>query len=108
MNSAALEYSTDSIVLIGDRAQPGTGQPSQHRYAANGQVTRSVRLAGRDQVEAAVAAARAAFPAWRDLDPNVRRDKLLRFAALVREKVAVLAAVTTLDAGITAEMAVAY
>src|SRR5271156_5702407 len=107
MKAAALELSTDSIVLIGDRSEAGSGRIVQHCYAANGEITRTIQLAGITQIERAVATARAAFPAWRDLDPNVRRDKLLRFAALVRDRAPSLAAVTTLDAGITAEMALA-
>ena len=37
---------------------------------ATAEVMESVRRAGADEVDAAVAAARAAFPAWRDVTPG--------------------------------------
>ncbi|TRW47682.1 aldehyde dehydrogenase [Georgenia yuyongxinii] len=50
---------------------------------ATGQVAAKVPMAGRDQVDRAVAAAAAARRMWRSVRPNKRRDMLLRLADLV-------------------------
>ncbi|CAN5187033.1 hypothetical protein BH18ACT14_BH18ACT14_19380 [soil metagenome] len=54
---------------------------------------------GRAEVEAAVEAARQAFPAWAALGPEGRAEHLLRLADLIEENVETLAAVETLDNG---------
>jgi len=67
----------------------------EHRYAATGQVQAAVGLGGPDDVDAAVAAARAAQPAWAALGPEGRRAVLMTLARLLdehREEAAELAA----------------
>jgi len=51
---------------------------------ATGQVIRRVPLASRQDVELAVAAARAAFPGWRDTTPLRRARVLMRFRELMQ------------------------
>lgn len=48
-------------------------------------VSDKVPLAGEKDVEAAVVAAEAAFPAWKRTTANQRRDMLLRFASLIEK-----------------------
>lgn len=55
--------------------------------------------AGTHEVEAAITAAQAAFPAWRDTSPRERAEHLLRAAALARQRMHELAAWQTLEAG---------
>ena len=54
---------------------------------------------GADEVNAAVEAARAAFPAWAELGPEGRGEHLFRLADLIEERVETLAAVETADNG---------
>ena len=82
--------------LIGTRwvASAASGV-HEHRYAATGQVQAAVGLGGPDDVDAAVAAARAAQPAWAALGPEGRRAVLMTLARLLdehREEAAELAA----------------
>jgi acyl-CoA reductase-like NAD-dependent aldehyde dehydrogenase len=58
-----------------------------------------VAAGGAREVEAAVAAARAAFPAWAALGPEARAPILLRFAEGLRARTKELAAVETADNG---------
>ena len=56
--------------LIGDTWRTsGAGGTYEHRYAATGEVQAEVGLAGADDVDAAVAAARSAQPAWAAAHP---------------------------------------
>jgi acyl-CoA reductase-like NAD-dependent aldehyde dehydrogenase len=58
-----------------------------------------VSAGGAPEVGAAVAAARAAFPAWAELGPKGRLPILLRFAQGITARAQELAAVETLDNG---------
>ena len=59
----------------------------------------AVAAGGAEEVDAAVRAARAAFPAWAALGPEGRLPILERFAAGIRNRAAALAAVETADNG---------
>src|SRR5437899_2758741 len=73
-------------VIIGDRLlEHGSGAVHAHIYPANGQTTREISLAGVDDVDQAVHAARAAFPTWRALTGDKRRDLMLKMAALLEQ-----------------------
>ena len=72
--------------LIGDRwTWSQADGVHEHRYAATGEVQAEVGLAGPDDVDAAVAAARRAQPAWAALGADGRRTVLLAFADLLDE-----------------------
>ena len=58
-----------------------------------------VARGGEDEVDAAVTAARQAFPAWAALGPEGRGDYLFRIADLIEERQETLAQVETLDNG---------
>ncbi len=74
-------------VIIGDRREEaGSGELLGHVYPATGEVTREIRMASRDDVGRAVQAAREAFPAWRDMPGDKRRDLFFRLAALFEER----------------------
>jgi acyl-CoA reductase-like NAD-dependent aldehyde dehydrogenase len=74
-------------LIIGDeRAQAGSGEAVAHIYPATGRVTREIRMAGPDDVDRGVAAARAAFPAWRAMPGDKRRDLFFRLAALLEAR----------------------
>ncbi len=78
--------------------------PASGAYLANydprtGKAIRPVADGDERDVEAAIAAARAAFPAWRDCRPIVRGRVLLKIAAKIREYVAELSLLETLETG---------
>jgi len=65
----------------------------------DGAVLAHISRGGAAEVDAAVAAARAAFPAWRDLGPRGRGAILHRLADLVERDLEQLAQLETLDNG---------
>jgi acyl-CoA reductase-like NAD-dependent aldehyde dehydrogenase len=69
-------------LIIGEtREERGGGASLAHIYPGTGQVTREITMAGAADVDRAVAAARAAFPAWRALPGDKRRDLMFKLAA---------------------------
>lgn len=62
-------------------------------------VADDIALAGEQDVDAAVAAAEKAFPAWRKETPRKRRDLMLRLADLITEHAETLAALARLTLG---------
>src|SRR3990170_1497568 len=71
---------------INGKAQASTSSRTAEIYnPATGQVIRRTPLAGKQDVNLAVAAARAAFPGWRDTTPLRRARILMRFRELMQE-----------------------
>jgi aldehyde dehydrogenase (NAD+) len=92
-------------LLIGsERIQVTSGGHFDHYNPATGELQNSIPLAGAKEVDAAVAAARAAAFEWRKFAPGHRRDVLLRVAELFREREASLARILTLEMGVPASM----
>jgi acyl-CoA reductase-like NAD-dependent aldehyde dehydrogenase len=56
-------------------------------------------LAGKEEVDRAVKAARAAWPEWRGWAPDRRRDVLYRLGTLIRDQIEQLSPVVTLENG---------
>jgi len=72
-----------------------TNRPEPVTNPATGEVTRHVAMASRQTVEEAIAAAEAAFPAWRDTPPIKRARIMFRFKQLLEENAdEVVAAIT--------------
>lgn len=68
--------------------------------ASTGKVIAAVQAAdAKVDLDRAVAAAREAFPAWRDTPAPEKRDLLLKLASLVEENAQMLAEVESLDSG---------
>ncbi|NND49090.1 MAG: aldehyde dehydrogenase, partial [Rhizobiales bacterium] len=59
-----------------------------HIYPGTGGITREIRMAGADDVDRAVSAARAAFPEWRDVPGDKRRNLFFKLAELLETKTA--------------------
>jgi acyl-CoA reductase-like NAD-dependent aldehyde dehydrogenase len=74
------------LIIGGERAEEGSGEKLAHIYPGTGTVTREFRMASPGDVDRAVAAAREAFPAWRALPGDKRRDLMLKAAALFEQK----------------------
>jgi malonate-semialdehyde dehydrogenase (acetylating)/methylmalonate-semialdehyde dehydrogenase len=71
--------------INGQRVHPHGGCLGEVYNPATGEVIRRVPLAGKTEIDAAVAAARAAFPAWRDTTPLRRARILTRFRELMEQ-----------------------
>ena len=84
---------------IGGRAQRGSGGLLDVFNPATGKVARRVALATGEEVRAAVASARGAWPAWADTPPVRRARVLAKFLALLNRERDALAAVITAEHG---------
>jgi malonate-semialdehyde dehydrogenase (acetylating)/methylmalonate-semialdehyde dehydrogenase len=85
---------------INGRRVPGTSGRSGPVYnPATGELTREVDFASVEEVDAAVAAAKAAFPAWRATSLSRRTEILYRIRNLVEEHRAEIAAHLTREHG---------
>ena len=85
---------------IGGRRVPAGTDRSQSVYnPATGQVARRVQLGSAADVDAAVAAARAAQPAWADVPPIRRARVMLKFLELLNQHRDALAAMITAEHG---------
>jgi acyl-CoA reductase-like NAD-dependent aldehyde dehydrogenase len=87
------------LLINGEWATASNAASFPHVDPATGRATADVLLAGPSEVDDAVAAARAAFPAWRRTPPSARRDLLLRLADLMAGAAAELAALQSLEMG---------
>jgi acyl-CoA reductase-like NAD-dependent aldehyde dehydrogenase len=66
---------------------------------ATEEVIAEVPRAGVEEVDAAVARAKAAFPAWRAVAPGDRAALLLDFAAVIEDRCEILATLEARNAG---------
>ena len=86
--------------LIAGQRVPGSGDRTLDiTDPATGQVTAQVRMADAATVDAAVAAAAAAFPAWAATPPLVRARVMFRFRDLVERHTDELARLITAEHG---------
>ena len=85
---------------IGGAATSGASTRSADVFdPATGEVARTVLLAEPSDVDAAVAAAAAAYPAWRDTSLAKRTQVLFRFRELLNARAPELAAIITAEHG---------
>ncbi len=88
------------VAIAGEqRIEQGSGAARNHIYPANGQVTARLQLAGGQEVDKAVTAARSALPGWKSASSEVRRNLLLKIADLIEQKTQELAELDTLGNG---------
>ncbi|MGP3755327.1 gamma-aminobutyraldehyde dehydrogenase [Streptomyces sp. IBSNAI001] len=91
---------TAGAQYIGGRLRPGTsGRHQDVVDPATGATVLRYELAGTDDVDAAVAAARDAFPGWSGLTPAERSEALHRFAAVLAAQAEDLAYAESLQCG---------
>lgn len=88
-----------SQYIDGRRREALTGTRDVVRDPSNGEVVADITLAGPDDVEAAVAAARAAFPDWSRATPGERSAVLQRLAGLLEAEAEDLAQTESRQAG---------
>ena len=86
--------------FIGGKVVPGSSGRQQAVWnPSTGRVARQVTLATNEEVDRAVAAANAAFPAWADTPPIRRARVLNKFLELLNENRDTLAAMITAEHG---------
>ncbi len=88
-------------IYIGGEWRRGGGEVYASHYPADGSVTAELAAASLDDVNAAIAAAHAAWqrPNWRDIKAHERAAILYRIAALIRERSEALAQLQRRDNG---------
>lgn len=74
------------IIIGGQRELPKGSARHVHLYPGTGKVTRELPMADAGDVDRAVTAGRKAFPAWRAMPGDKRRDLMFRIAALLEAK----------------------
>jgi malonate-semialdehyde dehydrogenase (acetylating) / methylmalonate-semialdehyde dehydrogenase len=85
---------------VNGRAYPGFSSRNQPVFnPATGAVSGKVALASASDVDAAVASAQAAFPAWSDLPPLRRARVMFRFLGLLNDNKDKLAHIITAEHG---------
>lgn len=85
--------------IHGERVASTSGRAQAVYNPATGAVARQVALASVDEVNAAVASAKAAFPAWSETPPIRRARVMNNFLALLNEHRDELAAMITAEHG---------
>src|SRR5210317_1929160 len=83
----AQDVDTANVVghFINGQDVADANRPEPVTNPATGKVARHVAMASRQTVEEAIAAAEAAFPAWRDTPPIKRARVMFRFKQLLEE-----------------------
>ncbi|REG48601.1 methylmalonate-semialdehyde dehydrogenase [acylating] [Paraburkholderia sp. BL6669N2] len=101
MNPVPAFTSTDDVghYINGERLPGRSGRFQDVFNPAAGQAARRVALADEEEVQHAVAAAQAAFPAWSNTPPIRRARVMHRFLQLMNEHHDTLAAIITAEHG---------
>jgi aldehyde dehydrogenase (NAD+) len=86
-------------LIGGELIRSGSGGEYGHVNPATGRVQQVIPLAGPDQVDDAVRAARSAFAQWRAWAPTRRRDVLQELARLIRRDAEELVVINALETG---------
>jgi len=101
MNKPA-ELKLDTVpVWINGKALAPSGRSGEVYNPATGQVTKRVPFCDSSLIDAAVKAAAAAFPAWRDTPPLRRARVMQEFLGLLKKNQKTLAAIVTEEHGKT-------
>ncbi|MFF3007498.1 gamma-aminobutyraldehyde dehydrogenase [Kitasatospora sp. NPDC057940] len=93
---------------IAGRQTRGSGEPFQVVNPADGSVVEQVALATTGDVDAAVAAAKAALPGWSRATPGARSEALTALAAVLASASADLARVETAQTGKPVKLATEF
>jgi malonate-semialdehyde dehydrogenase (acetylating)/methylmalonate-semialdehyde dehydrogenase len=93
------EISTLGHFINGRAVRSESGRSGDVFNPATGQVSARVGLAGADEMDRAIAAAHAAFPAWSALSPLRRSRVMFKFKELVEKNMDRLAALITAEHG---------
>ena len=87
------------LYINGQWVAPSGGKYFTTTNPATGEKLAECAEATKEDVDAAVQAAWAAFPAWRDLEPDKRAAILLKIADIIDENKELLATIESMDNG---------
>jgi succinate-semialdehyde dehydrogenase/glutarate-semialdehyde dehydrogenase len=93
------EYPGIALYINGESVQGAGGRGDDVVNPATEEVIGRVPFAESSDVDAAIAAAKAAFPKWRDAGPDFRSGILLKAAGLLHQRAAEIGRVMTLEEG---------
>jgi aldehyde dehydrogenase (NAD+) len=79
----------------------GSGGTYEHHNPVSGRLQAIIPLAGKIEIDRAVARAKDAAQAWRRWRPEARREALIKLADLIEENVGDFARLAALDGGMT-------
>ena len=79
----------------------GSGGTYEHHNPVSGRLQATIPLAGKIEIDRAVARAKDAAQAWRRWRPEARREALIKLADLIEENVGDFARLAALDGGMT-------
>lgn len=99
MESSSNTVQSFQLFINGEWIDAKSGKTFSTHNPGNGDVISNIAEAGVEDVDAAVRAAAAAFPAWQKKSGSVRSKLLLKLAQLVESNAAELARLESLDAG---------
>jgi acyl-CoA reductase-like NAD-dependent aldehyde dehydrogenase len=85
--------------IAGKWVDAGSGKTFPVYNPANGEEIAQLPLGGKEDVDQAVAAARAAFPAWSQKPQAERSQIAMKIAALIRDNAKELGRIETIDHG---------
>ena len=94
-----MSYPEIRLYIDGQWTDGSGGRGDDIVNPATEEVLGRVPFAEADQVDAAIAAAKAAFPRWRDAGPDFRSGILLKAAALLHQRADEIGRVMTLEEG---------
>src|SRR5476649_1146541 len=94
-----MEQTLQTSLLIGGEFVPGAGDVEDVLNPATGDVIARIAEASLDQVQAAVAAASRAFPAWAKTVPKDRANLLLKLADAIEARATEFARLESLNCG---------
>jgi acyl-CoA reductase-like NAD-dependent aldehyde dehydrogenase len=88
-----------SLIIGHKMVERGGGMVHAHIYPGTGRVTREIALGSASDIDEAVAAARSAFPAWKAMTGDKRRDLMFKLAALCETNMADLGQLSVIENG---------
>ncbi|GAA4671249.1 CoA-acylating methylmalonate-semialdehyde dehydrogenase [Frondihabitans cladoniiphilus] len=97
--SSSTEIPTIDHWIDGKRVAGTSGRTSPVFDPALGIATKNVALASQEEIDAAIASAKKAFPKWRDLSITKRQQIMFKFRELVNERKGELAEILTAEHG---------
>ena len=94
-----MSYPEISLFIDGEWVKGAGGRGDDIINPATEEVLGRVPFAGASDTDRAIAAAAAAFPAWRDAGPDFRSQILLKASSLIHQRAAEIGRVMTLEEG---------
>jgi len=102
-----LDASPHAVLHIGhERVSESSAGTYHHLHPVTQKPQATIPLAGKAEMDRAIEKAQAAFPAWRTVTPEQRRDMLMKLAGLIHENAEEFARLAALDGGTALMMGV--